>query len=198
MGFDLAHMISSISKLILRSARNADNGGSGDNDSKDSQFESICSEFNQNKLMKKYRGYAQNENFKVGLNGKTVNNEKIREESSFYNWLEDALKKLPGNVEAVNFNLYDDGDNKWSVELVGSSTFDENNSDWACNEVYTTRENPYVLTKKSDWKAIENLFTTFLLNYLERGKYAHILKECRGIGIGFVDGDLSILYKKDK
>ena len=127
-----------------------------------------------------------------------INNENIREESSFYNWLEDALKKLPGNVEAINFNLYDDGDNKWSVELVGSSTFDENNSDWACNEVYTTRENPYVLTKKSDWKAIENLFTTFLLNYLERGKYAHILKEYRGIGIGFVDGDLSILYKKDK
>ena len=81
---------------------------------------------------------------------------------------------------------------------MGTSTFDENNSDWACNEVYTTRDNPYVLTKKSEWKAIENLFTTFLLNYLERGKYAHILKECRGIGIGFVDGDLSILYKKDK
>lgn len=72
MGFDWAHTISSISKLILRSARNADNGGSGDNDSKDSQFESICSEFNQNKLMKKYQGYAQNEKFKVGLNGKTV------------------------------------------------------------------------------------------------------------------------------
>lgn len=72
MGFDLAHMISSISKLILRSARNADNGGSGDNDSKDSRFESICNEFNHNKLMKKYQGYAQSENFKVGLNGKTV------------------------------------------------------------------------------------------------------------------------------
>lgn len=413
MGFDWAHTISSISKLILRSARNADNGGSGDNDSKDSQFESICSEFNQNKLMKKYQGYAQNEKFKVGLNGKTVyifdndenelarfqdapymyrgkfipntntlvvkstagwllfydldnlvlikkirfsnigsqtknfaitqdgkylynieapnysirtqltkydlrtlkpvitsfhnsetifleyveisneaiflfgfmrndkgikdygfisqykeigekcilrdgkriadvvyekisqykgcedfgftkksleysglekiedlepytlsgayqdiiesnkargriNNEKTNEESSFYNWLENALKKLPSDVEAINFNLYEDNGDKWSVELVGTSTFDENNSDWACSEIYTTRETPYVLRKKSDWKAIENLFTTFLLNYLERGKYAHILKECRGIGIGFVDGDLSILYKKDK
>ena len=58
----------------------------------------------------------------------------------------------------------------------------------------------FVFTKcdAEDYQAIENLFTTFLLNYLERGKYAHILKECRGIGIGFVDGDLSILYKKDK
>lgn len=412
MGFDWAHTISSISKLILRSARNADDGGSGDSGSKDNRFESICSEFNHNKLMKKYQGYAQNEKFKVGLNGKTVyifdndenelarfqdapymyrgkfipntntlvvkstagwllfydldnlalikkirfsnigsqtknfaitqdgkylyniespnystrtqltkydlgtlkpvitsfhnsetifleyveisneiiflfgfmrndkgikdygfigqykeigekcvlrdgkriadavyekisqykgcedfgftqkslgyndlekiedlepytlsgvyqdiiennkarghiNNEKIREESSFYEWLEDALKKLPSDVDAINFNLYEDGNNKWSVELVGTSTFDENSSDWACNEVYTTRDNPYVLTKKSDWKAIENLFTTFLLNYLERGKYAYILKECRGIGIGFVDGDLSILYEAD-
>ena len=413
MGFDLAHTISSISKLILRAAKNADDGGSGDSGSKDSRFESICSEFNHNKLMKKYQGYAQNEKFKVGLNGKTVyifdndenelarfqdapymyrgkfipntntlvvkstagwllfydldnlalikkirfsnigsqtknfaitqdgkylynieapnhstrtqltkydlgtlkpvitsfhnsetifleyveisneaiflfgfmrndkgikdygfisqykeigekcilrdgkriadvvyekisqykgcedfgftkksleysglekiedlepytlsgvyqdiiesnkargriNNEKTNEESSFYNWLENALKKLPSDVEAINFNLYEDNGDKWSVELVGTSTFDENNSDWACSEIYTTRETPYVLRKKSDWKAIENLFTTFLLNYLERGKYAHILKECRGIGIGFVDGDLSILYKKDK
>lgn len=413
MGFDWAHTISSISKLILRSARNSVDGGSRGSGSKDSQFESICSEFNHNKLMKKYQGYAQNEKFKVGLNGKTVyifdndenelarfqdapymyrgkfipntntlvvkstagwllfydldnlvlikkirfsnigsqtknfaitqdgkylyniespnystrtqltkydlgtlkpvitsfhnsetifleyveisnetvflfgfmrndkgikdygfigqykeigekcilrdgkriadavyekisqykdcedfgftqksleysglekiedlepytlsrvyqdiiesnkargriNNEKTNEESSFYEWLENALKKLPGDVEAIHFNLYEDNGDKWSVELVGTSTFDENNSDWACNEVYTTRDNPYVLTKKSDWKAIENLFTTFLLNYLERGKYAHILKECRGIGIGFVDGDLSILYKKDK
>ena len=39
---------------------------------KTASFESICSEFNQNKLMKKYQGYAQNEKFKVGLNGKTV------------------------------------------------------------------------------------------------------------------------------
>lgn len=72
MGFDLAHTISSISKLILRAAKNADDGGSGDSGSKDSRFESICSEFNHNKLMKKYQGYAQNEKFKVGLNGKTV------------------------------------------------------------------------------------------------------------------------------
>ena len=67
MGFDLAHTISSISKLILRATGNADDGGSND-----SRFESICSEFHNNKLMKKYQGYAQNEKFKVGLNGKTI------------------------------------------------------------------------------------------------------------------------------
>lgn len=165
MGFDLAHIISSISKLVLRTARNSDVGGS-----KDDHFEIIGDELNTNDVS--------------------------IEENGFYNWLENALKKLPSNIEAINFNLYEDNDNKWSIELVGTSTFDENNSDWACNEVYTTREKPYILAKKGNWKTIENLFTSFLLNYLERGKYAHILKECRGIGIGFVDGDVSIIYKK--
>lgn len=42
MGFDWAHTISSISKLILRAARNADDGGSGDSGSKNSRFESVC------------------------------------------------------------------------------------------------------------------------------------------------------------
>ncbi len=41
MGFDWAHTISSISKLILRSARNAVDGGSVDNSSKDCRFERI-------------------------------------------------------------------------------------------------------------------------------------------------------------
>lgn len=119
------------------------------------------------------------------------------EEKEFFNWLDKVLsKKLPDNIKAINFNLYEDVDSRWSIELVGTSTFDENNSDWACSEVYTTRDNPYVLEKESDWKTIENLFTSFLRHYLASGKYSTILKAYCGIGIGFVDGDLSIIYKR--
>ncbi len=32
--------------------------------------------------------------------------------------------------------------------------------------------------------------------YLESGMYAHILKNGDGVGIGFVDGDIEILYIK--
>lgn len=127
----------------------------------------------------------------------TRNTNKNYEEIEFFNWLDEVLnKKFPSNIKAINFNLYEDNDNKWSIELVGTSTFDENDSDWACNEVYTTRDNPYVLVKESDWKTIENIFTSFLKNYLDKGKYSNILKKYCGIGIGFVDGDLSIIYKR--
>lgn len=122
---------------------------------------------------------------------------KNSEEIEFFHWLDDILsKKLPSNIKAIAFNLYEDNDNKWSIELVGTSIFDENNSDWACSEVYTTRENPYFLVKESDWKTIESLFTSFLQNYLNTGKYSNTLKKYCAIGIGFVDGDLSIIYKR--
>lgn len=125
----------------------------------------------------------------------TGNTNKSSEEIDFFNWLDEILlRKLPNNIKAINFNLYEDYGNEWSVELVGTSTFDENDSDWACDEIYTTRENPYVLEKESDWKTIENIFTSFLKNYLDTGKYSNVLKKYYGIGIGFVDGDLSIIY----
>ena len=125
----------------------------------------------------------------------TGNTNKSSEEIDFFSWLDEILlRKLPNNIKAINFNLYEDYGNEWSVELVGTSTFDENDSDQACDEIYATRENPYVLEKESDWKTIENIFTSFLKNYLDTGKYSNVLKKYYGIGIGFVDGDLSIIY----
>lgn len=124
-------------------------------------------------------------------------NTRSREEDGFFGWLDAVLAGgLPAGIKAINFNLYDDGGGKWSVELVGTSTFDESSSDWACREVYTTRDTPFVLMKESDWKTVESLFVSLLEKYLDGGKYASALKKYRAVGVGFVDGDLHILYKK--
>lgn len=123
-------------------------------------------------------------------------NTRSREEDGFFGWLDAVLAGgLPAGIKAINFNLYDDGGGKWSVELVGTSAFDESSSDWACREVYATRTNPYVLTKDGDWKAIEALFASLLQKYLAGGKYSDVLKQYSAVGMGFVDGDLHILYK---
>lgn len=124
-------------------------------------------------------------------------NTRSREEDGFFGWLDAVLAGgLPVGIKAINFNLYDDGGGKWSVELVGTSAFDESSSDWACHEVYTTRDMPFVLMKESDWKTVESLFVSLLKKYLDGGKYASALKKYRAVGVGFVDGDLHILYKK--
>ena len=113
----------------------------------------------------------------------------------FKEWLDSILKtKLLDGVIAIN--LYEDVDNKWSIELIGALSFDENNDDWACDEIFTTRDNPFVLVEESDWKTIEIIYTNLINEYLKNGKYSNILKQYTAIGIGFVDGDINIVYKK--
>ena len=123
--------------------------------------------------------------------------DKFKKEDKFEVWLNDILKnELPNNIKAISFNLYEDTQNKWSIEFVGASSFDEKNDDWACDEVFATRENPYIVIKECDWKSIEEFFINLINDYLKNGKYANKLKQYEAIAIGFVDGDLNIIYKK--
>ena len=108
----------------------------------------------------------------------------------FFEWLDLILKnELNSEIKAINFNLYEDTDNKWSIELVGTFSFDRDNDDWACDEVFATRDNPFMIERESDDGEEGD-------EYLSFGKYAGSLKKYQAIGIGFVDGDLHILYER--
>ncbi len=118
---------------------------------------------------------------------------KLNKTKDFFEWLDLILKnELNSEIKAINFNLYEDTDNKWSIELVGTFSFDRDNDDWACDEVFATRDNPFMIERESDWKSMETFFIGLLNEYLSSGK----LKEYQAIGIGFVDGDLHILYER--
>lgn len=114
-------------------------------------------------------------------------------------WLNKILSQtIPEVVVALNFNLYEDGNNNWSMELVGTESFDLDNEDWCCDEVFDfgTREHPLSWSQKADWEAIFEEMKEQIKKYLEQGLYANILKSYEGVGIGFVDGDIEILYVK--
>lgn len=114
-------------------------------------------------------------------------------------WLNDTLKQVvPDEVTAFCFNLYDDGNGKWSMELVGTTRFDLDDSDWPCDEVthFKTRENPFVWNTSSNWDSVLKEMISALKKYLQTGKYAALLKSKNGVGIGFVDGDIEILFHK--
>ena len=60
----------------------------------------------------------------------------------FFEWLDLLLKnELSSEIKAIIFNLYEDTDNKWSIELVGTFSFNTDKDDWACDEVFDTRDN---------------------------------------------------------
>lgn len=100
------------------------------------------------------------------------------------------------SVAAVSVNLYDSGNHYWSLEVVGTSDFDEINSDWACEEIYTSRNEPFSWHQMENWETILDTIVLELENYLNFGSYAKELKTYKAVATGFVDGDLTIVYQK--
>lgn len=94
------------------------------------------------------------------------------------------------------FNLYEDEENWWSLEMVGTDSFDSEDSDWACNEVFDTRDDLHLWVQKSSWEEILQEVTDEIKKYIKSGKYSEKLKSYSGIGVGFVDGDITIVYQK--
>lgn len=114
-------------------------------------------------------------------------------------WLNNILiQEIPENVVALNFNLYEDGNNCWSIELVGSDIFDLDDEDWPCNEVFDfdTRQNPLNWSQDATWNKVLTEISEIIKNYLNHGLYANILKKYQAVGISFVDGDVNIIYTK--
>lgn len=114
-------------------------------------------------------------------------------------WLDNVLKQdIPNDVVAVMFNLYEDDENIYSMEVVGTESFDEDDEDWACDEVtdFDTREDPLLLESESDWDEMLSEVSECLNKYLSEGKHAAKLKNCTAVAAGFVDGDVEILYTK--
>jgi len=118
--------------------------------------------------------------------------------NDFEKWCRRAIGKgIPDNVVALVFNIYEGEDNRWSVEVVGTSSFDEHYDDWACDEVTTfdTRDNPFSWQEEAPWENVLSEVRGLVKCYIESETSLDKLKEMRGIACGFVDGDLELIYK---
>ena len=82
------------------------------------------------------------------------------------------------------------------MEFVGTSSFDIENSDWACDEIFVIRDMLLIWKEETTWKAILTEVTSKIEAYLENGRYSEKLKAYAGISVGFVDGDICIVYQK--
>ena len=104
----------------------------------------------------------------------------------FIEWAENALQDAElSNVVALNFNLYEDQDSFWAVEIVGTSSFDENDADWACDEVFVTRDNPFTWEEETDSDAILKEVTEWIGDLLDGTVLMEMLDRLQGIGVGF-------------
>ena len=115
----------------------------------------------------------------------------------FSSWTDRVLLEHADTpVAAYNFNLYEH-EEAFVIQLIGAKSFDRSDSDWATDEVFSSGEDLFELSHSvvsSDWEECLRGAKALVKRYLETGKQAPRLKVSNAVGIGFVDGDLELLY----
>lgn len=115
------------------------------------------------------------------------------------NWLDRIMEQeLPKGIVAYNFNLYEGSNGTYDIQLVGTDEYDEDDGDWACTDYFTSGENICYIKRTNNiknWKKGHVYIKRLLEQYLTEGIHAQVLKKATVIGIGFVDGDIDIIYR---
>ena len=114
--------------------------------------------------------------------------------TEFYSW---ANKNLAvANAHAYCFNLIENS-GTYSIELIGTNSFDSQNEDWACDECFEASPRSLEIGGGFDsWEACLWSMYDFLESYINSKEIgANILGKSKGVGVGFVDGNLEILKK---
>ena len=120
----------------------------------------------------------------------------MNEYENFETWLNKQLGgTVPANVIAFNFNLYEKSDTEFDLQCIGSPEYDPDDSDWACNEIFSSGEDLCPLTA-ADWEACLEKAVEYLKKYLLSGQYAALLSGAKAVTVGFVDGDLEVVFQK--
>lgn len=119
--------------------------------------------------------------------------------NDFFSWMNEiSAREFPEDMAAICFNLYDEGDNHWGVEFVGTDEYDEEDDDWACDEIITFRDDLFHMEMDADWEEVWNLINEWMNDYLKTGQGAEKLLQYEAIATGFTDSELKILYKNDE
>ncbi len=112
----------------------------------------------------------------------------------FYSWANRNLASA--NAFAYCFNLIENS-GVYSIELVGTNSFDLKDEDWACDECFEASPRSLDLGDGFDsWEACLWSMYDFLECYVGTNEIgANVLNKSNGVGVGFIDGNLEILKK---
>ncbi|QLI81196.1 hypothetical protein HZU75_06430 [Chitinibacter fontanus] len=118
-------------------------------------------------------------------------------------WLAQAfLNDSPTEIAGYSFNLFEnanDANSKFGVELIGASRFDQDDTDWACDETWSASPRRLALPisiSGEHWEhclaVVENAINQLLMTNTSA---VSIPKSSQAIAVGFVDGDLNVIWR---
>jgi hypothetical protein len=108
---------------------------------------------------------------------------------------------LPDGIAAFHFNMYE-GLETYDIEIVGCPTYAPRDSDWACDDILVSKQPRFRLPHQvvgRSWEQALEVATRFVGAYLATGSVgAKKMQETLAVGIGFVDGDLHLVWSRHK
>ena len=129
--------------------------------------------------------------------GKEGKNDKLKKKEALKQKLRELIEglereQIPKRVIAWHFDLYE----PYALQLAGSSSYDADDDDWACedeDEFYpqSSRLQLEFLNELS-WRQVLKMLVQALRELREQMPDAKIF-ECKHIAVGFVDGDLILI-----
>ncbi len=157
---------------------------------------SACDGLNlKGKKMSKQKCSGGGKNSK--LHGKEGKSDKLEKKEALKQKLRELLEglereQIPKRVIAWHFDLYE----PYALELAGSSSFDADDDDWACedeDEFYpqSSRLQLDFLSELS-WRQVLKMLVQALRELRGQMPSAKIFK-CKHVAVGFIDGDLILI-----
>lgn len=122
----------------------------------------------------------------------------------FFRWVDQALAgSIPETTVAFHFNLYE-GTDSVHVQLIGTESFVPGEVPerdyWPGAETFSTGEGIFEIpfsVAGSEWKEWLKTSIEMAQSYIASGDKSNVLRASKGIGIGFVDGDMYVLWQPD-
>jgi hypothetical protein len=122
--------------------------------------------------------------------------------AELFAWIDHALSKdLPRQTVSFHFNLYE-GHDSVHIQLMGTDRFEPGevpeHDYWPGLETFSTGEQVFEIpfsVAGSDWKQWFATCKDMLCAYIAEGDRSGVLHASQGVGAGFVDGDMHVLWR---
>ena len=84
----------------------------------------------------------------------------------FESWLDATIEKGLPVGKGLCFNIYDDGNYSWSIDVIISSSFDPDDDDWATDVVFSS-EDAFSFRQVAEWDDVLEDAIQDMLRYLD-------------------------------
>lgn len=131
-------------------------------------------------------------------------------DAKFFEWIDKVMEVCPDKkANGYIFNIYDNGKQNYSAEIVATKSFDDEDENWGCDELWASRsQNLEFNFKAGTWELALKQISDSVKNYLKFMEYnvdgsvktlhskfyESFTPDNGGVAVGFVDGDIEILH----